>query len=201
MSIDDRDYMRERYRDRGGARSAPVWKDGPARLEYDQYDPNRGGYPQRNPMARLVNRPGGGPSKNMLAAAALGVAALVYTIWAEPFGEIIDFSGLPKTGEFRVVQKFSSHPTGTLAFTAAERPVALHLIDGDDKAVFVGFVRTNETADLIVPVGRWHIVVTEGSETSLVELPEMRSGTPLGIIEIKEGELIAAKPNTSEDVQ
>ena len=155
--------------------------------------------PQRNPMTRLVHRRGARPSKNMLAAAALGAAALIYTIWAEPFGEILDLSGLPKTGEFRVIQQFSSHPTGTLAFTAAERPVALHLIDGDDKAVFVGFVRANDTAELIVPVGRWHIVVTEGSETSLVELPEMRSGTPLGIIEIKEGELIAAKPSTSED--
>jgi hypothetical protein len=201
MSIDDRDYMQQRYRARGGARSAPVRKDGPARLEYDEYGAGAAGYPQRNPMARLINRQGGRPSKNMLAAAALGIAALVYTVLAEPFGEILDFSGLPKTGEFRVIQKFSSHPTGTLAFTAAERPVALHLIDGDDKAVFVGFVRANETAELIVPVGRWHTVVTEGSETSLIELPEMRSGTPLGIIEIKEGELIAAKPSTSEDAQ
>ncbi|WP_297775863.1 hypothetical protein [uncultured Roseovarius sp.] len=199
MSIDDRDYMQHRYRARGGARNAPVWKDGPARLEYDEYETDGTGYPQRNPISRLFNRQGGRPGKNMLAAAVLGVAALVYTIWAEPFGEILDFSGLPKTGEFRVIQKLSPHPTGTLAFTAAERPVALHLIDGDDKAVYVGFVRANETAELIVPVGRWHTVVTEGSETSLVGLPEMRSGTPLGIIEIKEGELIAAKPSASED--
>lgn len=201
MGIDDRDYMQDRYRERGGARRAPVWRDGPGRLEYDENEGIAAQYPRRHRLSGIMAQSGARPNKNIVAAGVLGMAAVVYIVWAQPFGEILDFSGLPKNGEFRVLQKHTSKPTGILTFTAADKPVALHLLDENDTPVFVGFVRANETAELIVPEGRWHTIATEGTETSLIELPEMRSGTPLGMIEVKAGELIAAKPITSEDEQ
>jgi hypothetical protein len=201
MGIDDRDYMHDRYRDGEGARRAPVSRDGPGRLEYEERGAIEAQYPRRHGLSGMISRSGARPSKNLLAAGVLGVAALIYILWAQPFGEILDFSGLPKNGEFRVLQEHTSKPTGILAFTAADKPVALHLLGDNDKPVFVGFIRANETAELMVPVGRWHTIATEGTETSLIELPEMRSGTPLGMIEIKAGEFIAAKPIPSENEQ
>lgn len=120
----------------------------------------------------------------MLAAATLGFAAIVYVLAAQPFGDVLDFSGLPKTGEFRVLAKLRAEPTGLLKIAAPDEDIALHLLDADDSEVFVGFVRKGEECALTVPVGRWHIVVTLGTTESLRVATDLTLGQPLGIIEI-----------------
>ena len=44
MGIDDREYMKERYRRRGGAVGIPIWRDRHARMEYDEADMVAGRY-------------------------------------------------------------------------------------------------------------------------------------------------------------
>ncbi|MEM6409903.1 MAG: hypothetical protein AAF683_00040 [Pseudomonadota bacterium] len=196
MGLEDREYMKERYRARSGVSESTIWRDGPARLEaaYDQ--------PKASASARnRASFPSGGYRKNTLGAAVLGLIAIVYVIWAQPFGQLIDFNSLPKSGEFRVIKKYAGAPTGTLSFSAADAPIALHLIDANDQVVFIGFTRANETAELTVPAGRWHAVATEGTERSLAEIPNMRTGQPLGVVEINQGDTIVATPKTSKDAE
>ncbi|MFB0614034.1 hypothetical protein [Aurantiacibacter poecillastricola] len=79
MGIDDREYMKERYRRRGGAVGIPIWRDRHARMEYDEADMVAGRYrAQAGSMLRLgPTSSATGSRKNMLAAAALGFAAIV----------------------------------------------------------------------------------------------------------------------------
>ena len=81
MGIDDREYMKERYRRRGGAVGIPIWRDRHARMEYDEADMVAGRYrAQAGSMLRLgPTSSATGSRKNMLAAAALGFAAIVPT--------------------------------------------------------------------------------------------------------------------------
>ena len=155
-------------------------------MEYDEADKVAGRYrAQDRKIARLYPaRSAGGSGKNMLAAATLGFAAIVYVLAAQPFGDVLDFSGLPKTGEFRVLAKLRAEPTGLLKIAAPDEDIALHLLDADDSEVFVGFVRKGEECALTVPVGRWHIVVTLGTTESLRVATDLTLGQPLGIIEI-----------------
>ncbi len=116
MGIDDRDYMHEGYR------------DGPGRLEYEQPEGVAAPYPRRHRLSGITAQAGARPNKNILAAGVLGIASLVYIVWAQPFGEILDFSGLPKNGEFRVLQEHTSTPTGILAFTAADKGITSRFV-------------------------------------------------------------------------
>ncbi len=202
MGIDDREYMKERYRRRGGAVGIPIWRDRHARLEYDEADMVAGRYrAQAGSMLRLgPTSSATGSRKNMLAAAALGFAAIVYVLAAQPFGDVLDFSGLPKTGEFRVLAKLRAEPTGLLKIAAPDEDIALHLLDAHDREVFVGFVRKDEESALTVPAGRWHTIVTSGAAESLQVATDLTLGHPLGIIEISPGEAVTAS-RVAEDQQ
>ena len=96
MGIEDREYMKERYRRRGGAVGIPIWRERHARMEYDEADMAAGRYrAQAGSMLRLgLGSSATGSRKNMLAAVALGFAAIVYVLAAQPFGDVLDFSGL-----------------------------------------------------------------------------------------------------------
>lgn len=194
MGIDDREYMKERYRKRGGAGGIPIWRERHARMEYDEADMVAGRYhTQARSILRLSSPSSAACSrKNMLAATALGFAAIIYVLAAQPFRDVLDFSGLPKTGEFRVLAKLRAEPTGLLKIAAADEDIALHLLDADDREVFVGFVRKDEEGALTVPAGRWHTVVTSGTTDSLQVATDLTLGHPLGIIEISSGEAVTA---------
>lgn len=197
MGIDDREYMHERYRERGGARSLPIWRERHARLEFDDADM----VPERYARRRFSgdgSNPGktyARPKKNIVAAAGLAAIALVYTIIAAPFGAL--FSGLPKNGEFRVRAELQDAETATLTFTADTEPVALHLLDSDDREVFVGFIRAEKTAKLKVPAGTWHTIVTSGTRESLTSASDLDQGRPLGIIKLAAGSALKISPSGS----
>jgi|TARA_B100000378_G_scaffold164888_1_gene132787 hypothetical protein len=197
MGIDDREYMHERYRERGGARSLPIWRERHARLEFDDADMIPGRYTRRrfSGDGSIPGETRSRPKKNLVAAAGLAAIALVYTVIAAPFGAF--FSGLPKNGEFRVRAELQDAETATLTFTADTEPVALHLLDRNDREVFVGFIRAEKTAKLKVPAGTWHTIVTSGTRESLNSASGLDHGRPLGMIKLAAGSALKISPSPS----
>ncbi len=208
MPIDERDYMSERYRRRGGPKSLPVWRDDRARIEYDEADMVASRYARRNWRGeasqyakrmrasrdgRLRTPPIMGPGGRLLPALVLSATTLAYVVIAQPFGDLIDLTGLPKNGEFRVRNEYHDAPTGMIAITSPGQPLALHLVDPKGKQVFVGFVRGGKVAELMVPEGSWHAVVTSGTAHSLITMTDLKLGKPLGVIKVKAGERISLK--------
>ncbi|MGG6286638.1 hypothetical protein ACQ4M3_34095 [Leptolyngbya sp. AN03gr2] len=129
----------------------------------------------------------------MLPALLLGAATLAYIVIAQPFGEILDLSGLPRNGEFRVRTEYQDAPTGMIAITSPGEPLALHLVDTKGKEIFIGFVRGGKVAELIVPEGRWHAVITPGTAHSLITMTDLKVGKPLGMIKVRAGERTSLK--------
>lgn len=208
MPINERDYMSERYRRRGGARSLPVWRDDRSRMEYDEADMIAARYARRDwrrEPSQYAQRMGTSRSgwlrtpptmrngNRMIPALMLGAATLAYIVFAQPFGDLLDLSGLPKNGEFRVRTEYHDAPTGMIAITSPGEPVALHLVDTKGREIFIGFVRGGKVAELMVPEGRWHAVVTPGTAHSLITMTDLKLGKPLGIIMVREGERISLK--------
>ena len=186
--------MRDRYSKRGGAMGIPIWRERHARMELEDEDLRSLRYAGGS---SLESRRGyGGPQSaaksNVWGAAALGVAVLVYIVVAKPFGDLIDFSGLPKNGVYRVRAELMSEPTGMLRIQSPDDNIAVHLLDEEDREIFVGFVREGETGELPVPAGRWHTVVTSGTADSLRSETDLKMGLPLGIIDVAPGEVLTA---------
>jgi len=208
VPIDERDYMSERYRRRGGGKSLPVWRDDHAPMEYDEADMIASRYARRSwrgepsQYARRMGASRDGWLRTppimrnggqMIPALLLGAATLAYIVIAQPFGELLDLTGLPRNGEFRVRTEYHDAPTGMIAITSPGEPLALHLVDTKGQEIFIGFVRGGKVAELMVPEGRWHAVVTPGTAHSLITMTDLKVGKPLGIIEVKEGERISLK--------
>ena len=201
MGLQDREYMRDRYLKRGGAMGVPIWRERHARMELEDENMRSLRYADGSSLgSRRYGGPRSAGKSNVWGAAALGVAVLIYVIVAQPFGDLIDLSGLPKNGEFRVRAELMSEPTGMLRIQSPDDNIAVHLIDEENREVFVGFVREGEIGELPVPAGRWHAVVTSGTADSLRSETDLRMGRPLGTIDVAPGQALTAVQTRPENV-
>jgi hypothetical protein len=194
--MDDREYMHQRYRDRGGARSLPIWRERHGRMEFDEADlvaSSYGRHRQHYPDRALAGSPSQARRKNLIAAGLLAVIGALYLVFTGTSGSL--FSGQPKNGEFRVRSELQAGPTATLIFTAGDKPVAMHLLDTEDREIFVAYIRAKRTAKLQVPAGRWHTIVTSGTATSLSTTESLTDGQPLGMIDLPAGSKVSLKPS------
>ena len=190
MGISDRDYMKDRYRARGGARSLPVWNDKRSRRElaqkpepkrkkkasfpglsgltkarsshhdFDEYDRIATRYRRRG---RKSARAEISPDTTRLIILAMAIVAMVlaYEVLAPSHGSGGDEAAFPQTGVFQVKRAQASGQTGQFQVTAGDINAIVTLHGTRVEPVFMGFVRTRETADFRVPIGTWRVIVRE----------------------------------------
>jgi hypothetical protein len=155
MDMDDREYMHQRYRERGGARSLPIWRERHGRMELGEADlvaSSYGRHSQNYPDHPTARPPSRARRKNLIAAALLAAIGAIYLVFTGTSGSL--FSRQPENGEFRVRTELQAEPTATLIFTASDKPVAMHLLDSEDREIFVAYIRAKRTAKLQVPPDR-----------------------------------------------
>ena len=185
MGLSDRDYMRDRYRKRGGAASIPVWKDKKGRVErdgvplgsaswvvkntqFDQYDRVAKNYGRRR--RTRTGRSNWTPALRGLISILCLVPVTIGIMadakrrgWLPDFGAAITFR---ESGSVAVTRTL---PLGLvlsrLRVSAAEANAVVQLIDPRTGAHALSvLVAVNDNLDVPAPAGRWRMRIVESQK-------------------------------------
>ncbi len=168
MSLADRDYMRERYRRRGGAQATPVWRDEKARVEFDDYD-TAGAY-GRKEQHRKRPKSHSIPIPRLLIPllCLLGVGVPIFADmrrggWLPNFEQGLPF---PESGSVSVASDLPmSMVRSRLAVVTSDANAVVQLMDPESgRHALSVFVVANSQIDIPAPVGVWRMRVIEGQK-------------------------------------
>lgn len=162
MGIDDRDYMRERYRRRAGLTR---WNDGRARIEAARLDAGHLVHRRGQPT-----RLGGGVALRLIVAGLCALLILVPLYGdAQRRGWLPDFSPgkpFPETGSVTVGRNIArARITSALTVVAADPNAVVQLFDPDtDAHVLSVYVAGNRRITIPAPAGTFRMRLIEGKK-------------------------------------
>lgn len=159
MGIDDRDYMRERYRRRVGQTR---WNDRKSRTEASWLDPSRSTHRRQGPTAQIAVR---------LALPLLGALLILIPFYgaAQRHGWIPDIEPaqpFPESGSVTVAGNVVGLPARSrMTIVTADANAVVQLVDPDSNGhVLSIYVAGSDRVTLPVPAGTFRVRLIEGKK-------------------------------------
>ncbi|WP_085811236.1 hypothetical protein [Sphingomonas sp. TZW2008] len=166
MGLDDRDYMRDRYRARSGA-GPTRWNDKKARVERGWFDEiNRGHDYQRGRFRGAVLKPH--PAQGLILLLSFVAMAIPAGLQLKRAGWLLPDRepevAFPSNGSVAVAEDVDpSSATSTLGVQAGDANAVVQLRRrSDDRHVISIFVHRNSEASIAVPPGTYRVALIEG---------------------------------------
>ncbi len=169
MGFADRDYMRERYRRRGAAQAAPIWREDKTSVEYDDYDLAAGAY-GRKERRRKQPKSHSIPIPRLLIPllCLLGVGVPIFADmrrggWLPDLEQGLPF---PESGSVSVASDLPmTMVSSRLAVVTSDANAVVQLMNPESgRHALSVFVAANSRIDIPAPVGVWRMRVIEGQK-------------------------------------
>lgn len=172
MGLADRDYMRERYRRRGGAEASPVWRDEKARVEFDECDLVTRSYRRRksgSATRRSESHASSSLARILIPLLCLAGAGIPIFADMRRGGWLPDLTPgmpFPETGSVSVATDLPiSIVRSRLSVSTSSANAVVQLVDpGNGRHALSVFVAANSEIDIPAPVGIWRMRVIEGQK-------------------------------------
>lgn len=167
MGLDDRDYMRDRARQRAGHFRKPIDMEfNYTTGRWEEPKPKRA---SRRPTSKARTR--GFRFLTPWTMSIAAVALLLSYYYIKTARELAGHANrafyeqpqpFPQSGEFKVRGAQARQATAHFAITAGDRNAVVELVRPDGTTVFMTFVRMNEMAGVLVPQGTWTLRLAVG---------------------------------------